>query len=776
MATSFSDLFPPVAPATDEDVDMMGEIEGADEVMLDGCKFRPEEPAQGPPLSSDGIPESPVHRLRERRLVWLAAMRRTGLMCAMTLSILSSGYLLEWGDGGEAPSVFQANHPSAMEDPEFKGESIRTGLAQGTMRKVTRDFLRCIQPLGEAVHARTGKKRLIYDARHVNARLVKTKFKMESLQHEGRALFHGCNFGGTCDLSQAYYHIDMHESAQPFLGFEWAGEYFCYTVLPFGLSTAPRIFTMVLKTPVTLLRSMGCKLMAYLDDLPFGHQTAAESLGHGRLIVSTLREFGWVIQAAKCVGLTSPLRRFEVLGTLVDLESKTFRVPDSKLTRILDSVSALLQQETAVAKTVARVKGLLASTWLSTGEHSRIRTRALDQVLQTRLRQGDSPQSKTAWRRKVIITQQAQADLQWWLAHAAAVNGRPIVEDALAGVFDGTIASDASEDGWGGWVACEWCEAGPSLSVLIRNALDHSSAPVAVKEAQRAVMAGWEVHCELLEDWKGGWASSTLREIYAAFMILTILTPLVAGGRFRLHLDNSASVMALGGRVPASATGGQAPKSVLGGSKVPEVQEFVIRIMDLALLHKIRIVAIWIPRAKNERADLLSRTSRLDQFEYNIKRSCFRSLDEDPTWAPARHSTDMFSKQENARVRSSRFCSRFFHPQAVWTDALSFRWRTAPGEMLWVHPPPRMIGAALTRMTDCGCSGTLISPRWVGASWWPLLYPRGSDNPPAPFVREVRMLGRVRDVMEGPGVAGGPTTHFGESLVMAFRIVSPRGE
>ena len=41
---------------------------------------------------------------------------------------------------------------------------------------------------------------------------------MEALHIEGRAFFHGCDYGGTCDISQAYYHIDMHESAWPYLG------------------------------------------------------------------------------------------------------------------------------------------------------------------------------------------------------------------------------------------------------------------------------------------------------------------------------------------------------------------------------------------------------------------------------------------------------------------------------------------------------------------------------------------------------------------------------
>ena len=90
-----------------------------------------------------------------------------------------------------------------------------------------------------------------------------------------------------------------------------------------------------------------------------------------------------------------------------------------------------------------------------------------------------------------------------------------------------------------------------------------------------------------------------------------------------------------------------------------------------------------------------------------------------------------------------------------------------------------MIGVVLTHMGDCGCSGTLIAPhwqgaRWQGAPWWPLLYPKGLTEPPASFVSEVRELGSVQEVMEGPGMGKEPTTYLSRSRVMAFRIAPPR--
>ena len=51
------------------------------------------------------------------------------------------------------------------------------------------------------------------------------------------------------DLKSGYHHIEIAEEHQTYLGFSWnlqgsqSSRYFVFAVLPFGLSTAPCIFT-----------------------------------------------------------------------------------------------------------------------------------------------------------------------------------------------------------------------------------------------------------------------------------------------------------------------------------------------------------------------------------------------------------------------------------------------------------------------------------------------------------------------------------------------------
>ena len=55
------------------------------------------------------------------------------------------------------------------------------------------------------------------------------------------------------DLKSGYYHVEIFEGHQTYLGFSWKHsnssqmEFYVLTVLPFGLSSAPHVFTKILK-------------------------------------------------------------------------------------------------------------------------------------------------------------------------------------------------------------------------------------------------------------------------------------------------------------------------------------------------------------------------------------------------------------------------------------------------------------------------------------------------------------------------------------------------
>ena len=103
-----------------------------------------------------------------------------------------------------------------------------------------------VNPLSVSVQS-SGKKRLILDLRHINIHLYKQKFRCEDL-HTIKNVFAKDFFVFSFDLKSGYHHVDIFPDHRKYLAFSWDfgkghTRYFQSTVLLFGLSSAPFIFT-----------------------------------------------------------------------------------------------------------------------------------------------------------------------------------------------------------------------------------------------------------------------------------------------------------------------------------------------------------------------------------------------------------------------------------------------------------------------------------------------------------------------------------------------------
>ena len=125
--------------------------------------------------------------------------------------------------------------------------------------------------------------------------------------------------------------------------------------------------------------------------------------------------------------------------------------------RIRTKISALLTRSGPAkspvpVKEVASIKGLLASTWVSTGSAANMRTRALGWVVESRPCK-DAWRPRASWGGRVNLSEPALAELHWWSSNLPRVNGQDIIPQLLSGQFDGVGKCDASDTGCGGWLA-----------------------------------------------------------------------------------------------------------------------------------------------------------------------------------------------------------------------------------------------------------------------------------------------------------------------------------
>jgi hypothetical protein len=141
---------------------------------------------------------------------------------------------------------------SARKHANFVNESVNDLLDHNCIEEIPRrpDI---VNPLSVSIQS-SGKKRLIIDLRHVNKYIFKQKFKCEDVKTILQ-LLNKDYFLFNFNLKSAYHHVEFLKNigiTYKYLTFAWdfdmsVTRYFQFCVIPFGLSSAPFVFTKLLK-------------------------------------------------------------------------------------------------------------------------------------------------------------------------------------------------------------------------------------------------------------------------------------------------------------------------------------------------------------------------------------------------------------------------------------------------------------------------------------------------------------------------------------------------
>ena len=97
------------------------------------------------------------------------------------------------------------------------------------------------------VPKKEGQWRLILNLKALNTYTIREHFKMEDIRSVKDLLNKG-DYMCKLDLKDAYLSVPINADHRKFLQFQWEGIVYHYKALPFGLATAPRVFTKLLKS------------------------------------------------------------------------------------------------------------------------------------------------------------------------------------------------------------------------------------------------------------------------------------------------------------------------------------------------------------------------------------------------------------------------------------------------------------------------------------------------------------------------------------------------
>lgn len=207
--------------------------------------------------------------------------------------------------------------------------------------------------------------------------------------------------------------------------------------MAFGLASAPRIFTKLLKVVVGFLRRQGVRLVIYLDDILIIN-TDPEGLRRDiKMIVDLLQSLGFLINWEKSA--MDPVQMLEFLGLVINSIELSFTLPRDKVTAVKEMCARALASDTVSIRDLASIQGHFA--WaIPSIPFAQAHYRSLQRFyIEESKRAGGALQSRRT------LSAAARADLRWWVENIEATKGRCFIPSDP----DLEIATDASLSGWG---------------------------------------------------------------------------------------------------------------------------------------------------------------------------------------------------------------------------------------------------------------------------------------------------------------------------------------
>jgi hypothetical protein len=436
------------------------------------------------------------------------------------------------------------------------------------------------------VQSSSGKRRVVVDLRPLNAFLKTDTVRFETLS-SFRDLFRPGDWAISLDLQSAYHHVGVHVEHQEFLGFSLAGRHFQCAALPFGLSTAPAVFTKFVRPLVRLWRGRGWRVLPYLDDFLFLFASQQEAAAARPQIDQDLSSLG--LQRSVGKGVWEPSQLLTHLGVVLDLHSQTFKTDPNRLRRLEEMALVIARsparhQRWCDRRLLKVFCGLAVSVLLSAPTIRLFLRRLYDATATGR-------GSRTKLNRAALRDAQSLMDV----LRSSQSLGAPI---SLPGQPTVLLDTDAStEVGWG---------------AALRRPGDPRDQP-----RYRA---------------SGGWPPGStpiyVLELRATLLGLQSFAHLLRGETVQLDTDNQSAAWSLRGWT----------------SRSPAARRVLFQIWEILDRLHCRLLVRWIPSAENAEADRLSR--RVDRHDWRLRTDlvCFAV----ERWGPP--TIDRFASAHTALV------------------------------------------------------------------------------------------------------------------------------
>ena len=291
-----------------------------------------------------------------------------------------------------------------------------------------------VSPIFTVAKKDSPKRRVILNLKFLNNYILKTSFKLEGYDVISNMIQPGDYFV-SIDLCDAYLMFLMHPEFWKFLCFDWEKQRFYFRCMPFGLTSAPRIFTKVFKRVLIFLRKKGLKISAWFDDIILVANSISLLLEQLHFTLLTLKSLGFIPNPEK--SMLSPSQKIDHLGFIWDSVNFNISVPREKVIALKNMCRKTLSRRVAL-RYLNKILGTIENFRIGF-DYAPLHYRGIQHDVAFFISLGYD------WDDYIVLSDPAVEDINWWMncpLHLTPKSLSPFNPQF-------TITTDSSLTGWG---------------------------------------------------------------------------------------------------------------------------------------------------------------------------------------------------------------------------------------------------------------------------------------------------------------------------------------
>ena len=256
----------------------------------------------------------------------------------------------------------QPHQSSIPHPPQFSAEQTQLEITELLQKNAVEEMTLPSQPCFHSnlflVPKKDGGQCPVINLKALNRFVQKEHFKMEDI-HTVKDLLRREDWLAKVDLKDAF-SIPIHHQHRKFLRFTFKWKSYQFECLPFGLSSAPWVFTKTLKPVLAVLRERGVRLIAYIDDILILAESRDLIQDQVTGMLYLLECLGFIVNRKKSI--LNPAQVIEFFGLSVDSITMEMRLSQLKMAQIRAEPCKLGRQTTISARALVQLLGKMNAT------------------------------------------------------------------------------------------------------------------------------------------------------------------------------------------------------------------------------------------------------------------------------------------------------------------------------------------------------------------------------------------------------------------------------